>query len=219
MRIKSFSLALVLAGAVLSNNALRAQEHQHDQHKEESKAGHSHAKAEIHGGEVMMTKAHHFEVVWMPDHVMVYLYDMNQKPLAAKAVTGEVVFAFKDKKEEKATLTLMEAGKMMEEHPSEKHAEHPAEGQKQAEHPAEKHDMEHGKMSKAEMEAMHKLMSNQDHLVADVNLENVKEGEVKATFTLKSLPGKGESLATFSSKYKMMSMKHQDAGKHEEHHH
>ncbi len=219
MRIKSFSLALFLAGAVLSNGPLRAQEHSHAQ---ESKAGHSHAKAEIHGGEVAMTKAHHFEVVWMPDHVMVYLYDQNQKPLAAKGVSGEVVLKFKDGKEQKATLTLMEAGKTMEEHPSEhpseKDAEHPAEGQKQAEHPAEKHDTEHGKMSKAEMEAMHKRLSNQDHLVAEVNLENVKEGDVKATFTLKGLSGKGESTATFSSKYKKMSMMRHEAEKHEEHH-
>jgi hypothetical protein len=137
--------------AMLSGGAPLAQEHQHDQHKEESQAGHSHAKAEIHGGEVAMTKAHHFEVVWMSDHVMVYLYDMNQKPLAAKGITGEVVFKFKDGKEEKATLALMEAGKMMEEH-------HEKSGQ------MEHQGMMHMQMSKAEMEAMHKRMSNQDHL-------------------------------------------------------
>jgi hypothetical protein len=214
-------MTLFLSAAMLSSGALLAQEHQHE--KQESKTGHSHAKAEAHGGEVMMTNAHHFEVVWMPDHVMIYLYDMNQKPLAAKGVTGEVTFAFKDGKEQKAALTLMEAGKMMEEHPSEhpseKHAEHPAEGAKQAEHPAEKHEMAHGQMSEKEMAEMHKLMSNQDHLVAKVNLENVKEGEVKATFALKGLAGKGESEATFTSKYKMMSMMQHGAGKHEEHHH
>jgi hypothetical protein len=217
MKHQNFFPALLLTFTLLSSGALLAQH----RHEPESKAGHSHAKAEIHGGEVAMTKAHHFEVVWMPDHVMVYLYDMNQKPLAAKGVTGEVVLKFKDGKEQKATLALMEAGKMMEEHPSEhpseKHAEHPAEGQKQAEHPAEKHDTEHGKMSKAEMEAMHKLMSDQDHLVAKVNLENVKDGEVKAIFTLKGLPGKGESTATFSSKYKKMKMMRHEAG-HEQHH-
>ncbi|MGH7454470.1 MAG: hypothetical protein ACRENG_24155 [bacterium] len=221
MRRTNYILAFLLSSAFLSSSALLAQE---------SKAGHSHAKAEIHGGEAAMTKAHHFEVVWMPDHVMVYLYDMNQKPLSAKGVSGEVVFKFKDGKEQKATLTLMEAGKMMEEHPSEKHAEHPAEktehpSEKKAEHPAEKaghpaekHDMAHGKMSEKEMTEMHKLMSNQDHLMAKVNLENVKEGEVKATFTLKGLPDKNESEATFASKYKMMSMMHHESGKQEQHH-
>jgi len=218
MKHQNFFAALLLSFMMLSSGALLAQHH----HEQESKAGHSHAKAEIHGGEVAMTKTHHFEVVWMPDHVMVYLYDMNQKPLAAKGVTGEVVFKFKDGMEQKAALTTMEVGKMMEEHPTEKNAEHPAE---KAEHPAEKaepptekHDMEHGKMSKAEMEAMHKRMSDQDHLVAKVNLANVKEGEVKVTITLKGLPGKGESEATFTSKYKRMKMMRHDTGKHEQHH-
>lgn len=199
MKHQDFLLTFLLSFTLSSGGALLAQ-HQHEQ---ESKAGHSHAKAEIHGGEAAMTKAHHFEVVWMLDHVMVYIYDENQKPLAAKGVTGEVVFKFKDGKEQNATLALTEAGKISTEH----HAE------------GGQHEMMHGKMSKEEMEAMHKLMSNQDHFMASVNLENVKEGDVKATFTLKGLPGKGESEAMFTSKYKMMSMMQHDAGKHEEHHH
>jgi hypothetical protein len=185
---------------LLRGGALSAQHH----HELESKAGHSHAKAEIHGGEAAMTKAHHLEVVWMPDHVMVYLYDLNQKPLAAKGISGEVVFKFKDGKEQKATLSLMEAGKMQ------MMSEHHAEGGR--------HEMMHGNISKEEMEAMHKLMSNQDHFMASVNLENVKEGDVKATFTLKGLSGKGESTATFSAKYKKMSMMQHKSGKHEQHH-
>jgi hypothetical protein len=203
MKRTNFFMSLFISSALLSGGALLAQEHQHDQRKEESQAGHSHAKAEIHGGEVTMTKSHHFEVVWMPDHVMVYLYDINQKPLAAKGVTGEVIFKFKDGKEQKATLTLMEAGKMP------MMGEHHAEGGQ--------HEMMHGKMSKEEMEAMHKLMSSQDHFMANVNLENVKEGDVKATFTLKGLPGQGESEATFTAKYKKMKMMRHDGG-HEQHH-
>jgi len=194
MKLKIY---LVLWLAMLSGNKLLAQEHHH----EESKAGHSHAKAAMHGGEVVMTIAHHFEVVWMPDHVMVYLYDRNQNPLVAKDVTGEVVFQFKDGKEYKATLNLMEAGKMQ------MMSEHHAEGGQ--------HEMMHGKTSKEEMEAMHKRMSNQDHLVANVNLENANEGEVKATFTLKGLINKDESEATFASKYKKMNMLQHESQKHE----
>lgn len=197
MKRKIYLGILVLLSIALSGGSLSAQLH----HEQESKAGHSHAKAEIHGGEAAMTKAHHFEVVWMPDHVMVYLYDQNQKPLAAKGVSGEVIFKFKDGKEQKATLALMEAGKMMADHTED-----------------EKHEKQHGQMSKEELEAMHKLMSNQDHLTASVDLGNAEEGEVKATFTLKGLPGKGESEATFATKYKKMSMKHHDAEKHGEHH-
>ncbi len=212
MKRTNLFLSLFLSSTMLSSGALLAQEHHHEKPEQESKSGHSHAKAEIHGGEVAMTKAHHFEVVWMPDRVMVYLYDQNQKPLAAKDVTGQVVFKSKDGKEQKATLTLMEAGKMM--------AEHHAEGEKPAEHTGmeKMHETMPGQMSQEEMAEMHKRMSDQDHLMANVNLENVKEGEVKATFTLKGLPGKGESEATFTSKYKKMAMKHHEALKHEEHH-
>lgn len=148
MRRTKYLSAFLLASAFLSGNTLLAQD------------SHSHDKSEIHGGESTMTKAHHFETVWMHDHVMVYLYDIDQKPLAAKGVTGEVVFKFKDSKEQKAALTLMEAGKKAEAHhgENEKHAEHPAEGEKHAEHPSE--DAKHETESKEEMEAMHKLMSN-----------------------------------------------------------
>lgn len=203
MKRKPHFPMIALLSVALSSGALLAQEHQHEQHKEKSQTGHSHAQAEIHGGEAAMTQAHHFEVVWMPDHVMVYLYDIDQKPLAAKGVTGEVVFKFKDGKEQKAPLALMAAGKkpMMGEH-------HTESGQ---------HEMMHGKMSKEQMEAMHKLMSNQDHFMASVNLENLKEGDVKATFTFKGLPGEGEREATFTAKYKKMGMK-REAGKHEQHH-
>lgn len=221
MKHTNFFADLLISFALLSSGALRAQEHQHEKHEQESKAGHSHSKAETHGGEVAMTTAHHFEVVWMPDHVMVYLYDMNQKPLAAKGVTGEVEFEFKGSKEkQEAALTLMEAGKMMAEHPGGKMEEHPS-GEKHAEHPGEQHETMHGKMSKEEMEAMHKLMSNQDHLVAHVDLGEAKEGEVKATFTLTGLTGEGKSEVTFTSKYKKMSMMHhetRDHEKHEQHH-
>jgi len=240
MKSTKYFLILLLSSVLLSGGALLAQEHPQEHPKEKPKAGHSHAKAEIHGGEAVMTKAHHFEVVWMANNVMVYLYDMNQKPLAAKGVTGEVVFKFKDGKEQKATLTLMEAAKTMAEHSSEKKAEHPAEKaehpaekkaehpaekaehpvEKKAEHPAEKQEMTHGKMSEKEMAEMHKRLSDQDHLMANVNLENVKEGEVKAAFTLKGLPGKGESEAKFTAKYKKMSMMQHEVGheKHEQHH-
>ena len=210
MKHRSIIFGLLLSFSLLSRGATWAQ-HQHEQ---ESQAGHSHAKTETHGGEAMMTTAHHFEVVWMPDHVMVYLYDANQKPLAAKGLTGEVVFKFKDGKEQKATLALMEAGKTM--------AEHHGEGEKPEGHAGmeKMHEKMHGQMSKEDMEAMHKLMSNQDHLVANVDLGEAKDGEVKATFTLKGLPGKGESEATFTAKNKKMAMKHHDAGheKQEQHH-
>ena len=164
----------------------------------QEKAGHSHEQAEIHGGEVLMSKQHHFEVVWMEDHVMVYLYDGHQKPLPAKGVTGEVTFKFKGGKTQKATLQLMEAGKMQE---------------------MMQHEAGEGHEHEGKMADMHKMMANQDHLVAKVDLGTAKEGEVKAVFALKGLPNEKEPEATFTATYKKMKMKQSHEMEHGEHEH
>lgn len=179
---------LAVAAFALSLNPSIAQE----------KAGHGHKKAEMHGGTVLMTKQHHFEVAWKPDHVMIFLYDGHQKPLPAKGVKGEVTFKFKDGKTIKKELMLMEASKMKGMHHDEgdEHGEH-KNGNKMAE--------------------MRGMMGNQDHFMAKVDLGGAKEGEVKAIFTLEGLPNKNESTATFTAKYKKMKMSHGREGKHEEH--
>lgn len=165
----------------------------------QEKAGHSHEKAEIHGGEVLMSKQHHFEVVWMEDHVMVFLYDGQQKPLAAKGVNGEVTFKFKDGRSQQEALIPMEVSKMQGMHhdESEEHGEH----------------KEDNKMA-----AMRQMMGNQDHFMAKVDLSGAKEGEVKATFTLQGLPNKKESTATFTAKYKKIKMSHDHEEKSEHKH-
>lgn len=56
----------------------------------------SHEQAQLHGGTATMTKAHHFEVVYMPDGIRVYAYDGKQHPIAAKGITGEVTLMRKD---------------------------------------------------------------------------------------------------------------------------
>ncbi len=54
----------------------------------EGEAGHSHEKAERHGGSVVMTQNHHFEVVPMMRGIAVFAYDINQNPVPVKGVTG-----------------------------------------------------------------------------------------------------------------------------------
>ncbi len=55
----------------------------------EEPAGHSHEKCELHGGEVIMTQANHFEVLFTEHEARLYAYDGNQVPIpdlsAAKA--------------------------------------------------------------------------------------------------------------------------------------
>lgn len=59
--------------------------------------GHSHASAEVHGGSVTMTKAHHFEVAFTRDSVRVYLYNAEQKPVSVEGVLGKVIVKFRQK--------------------------------------------------------------------------------------------------------------------------
>lgn len=62
---------------------------QETQHQEEA-PGHSHAEARAHGGQVTMTKQHHFELVYQGDTVKVYGYDKGQNPISLEDASGEL---------------------------------------------------------------------------------------------------------------------------------
>lgn len=62
---------------------------QETQHQEEA-PGHSHAEARAHGGQVTMTKQHHFELVYEGETVKVYGYDKGQNPISLEGVSGEL---------------------------------------------------------------------------------------------------------------------------------
>ncbi len=52
--------------------------------------GHSHERCELHGGLVTMTQAHHFETVFAPDGVRIFMYSTEQNPLRMEDVSGTV---------------------------------------------------------------------------------------------------------------------------------
>jgi len=60
-------------------------QHSHGEHKDhmatEMEQGHSHEMAMVHGGHVVMTPKHHFEVVFTSNEACVYLYDGKQMPM------------------------------------------------------------------------------------------------------------------------------------------
>jgi hypothetical protein len=58
--------------------------------------GHSHEACELHGGQVAMTKAHHFETVFGEDGVRVYRYSGAQKPELIGSAGGAVTLKFKN---------------------------------------------------------------------------------------------------------------------------
>jgi len=87
-----------------------AHEHEHgdhaDGHEHGEAAGHSHEKAEIHGGNVTMTKEFHFETVFHPDEVHVYVYNGAQDPIDPKGVTGSVRIEWRDSAQPAATASF-----------------------------------------------------------------------------------------------------------------
>lgn len=87
----SFAMILLMAFAI----NLEAQE---------SEAGHSHEKAERHGGTVTMTSAHHFEVVPMMHGIAVFAYDEHQSPVSVKEVTGTATVMLRSGKSMKFDL-------------------------------------------------------------------------------------------------------------------
>jgi len=161
---------------------------------QESKAGHSHSKAAMHGGSVSMSKNYHFEVVFKPGNVMVYLYDGAQNPLSAKGVKGEVTLKFKNGDPQKLPLTYVSMHHEMKgsHHDMEEEDTHKSEHGEEDEHEHHEHESEqHHKMKTMAM----------DYLQASVDLSDVKAGAMKAVFALKGLPSKTEPEVTFTETF------------------
>ncbi|RMD98553.1 MAG: hypothetical protein D6814_07325 [Calditrichaeota bacterium] len=163
---------------------------------QEGKAGHSHHKAEMHGGSVAMSKMHHFEVVFKKDQVQVYLYDLHQNAIPAKGVSGKVTLKFRKGEAKTLPLEFVAAAKGMEHHEA-----------------GEMHEHGHEKE-----EADHEM--GMSFLRAKVDLSKVKPGQMKAVFSLSGLPNAKERAATFTETFRGfsgMNKSHHDEGK--EHHH
>lgn len=92
------------------------EDHEHDKGKDpskndESQPGHSHAKAEAHGGTVTMAEGYHFETAFHKDGVAVYVYGPKQEPLDPKDASGSVTVEFQDGKAPvQAKLAYVPAG-------------------------------------------------------------------------------------------------------------
>jgi len=94
--MKATMMITGMAVILMAAPPLRAQ-HDHSSHDQGSMGmrgqdekaemmGHSHEKSELHSGMSMMTKAHHFETVYMPDGIRLYVYDSKQGQSSAKGI-------------------------------------------------------------------------------------------------------------------------------------
>jgi hypothetical protein len=76
------------------------------------KSGHGHEMAAVHGGMVFMTQQHHFEVVFGPDEIRVYPYDVRQAPISAKGIEGRIEVRRREGKAKTLKLEYREPGEM-----------------------------------------------------------------------------------------------------------
>lgn len=97
------------AGLVWAGSAI-AQEHKHEHggattgNRQPAAETHTHEKCMLHGGQVSMTKQHHFETVFAPDGISIYIYTDIQAPATAEGTNGAVTLIFKDGKKKAVPL-------------------------------------------------------------------------------------------------------------------
>ena len=187
MRVRLSTIVASFLTLLLAVYSLpRAEEttHEHDHaspaHAEKEAPGHSHERAMLHQGQVSMTKQHHFESLFAPDGIRVYLYDQNQVPMQVGKATGTVTVKSKDGSSHELKLQRTE----------------PKEGEHTAyfcpSHPDET-QMEPGICKQC---GTMKLMM-QDYLFAPIDLSKVVPESTKATVHVKGLAG-DEPEATFT---------------------
>lgn len=164
-------------GLVWSGTAL-AQEHKHDHggamagNQQVAAGTHTHEKSMLHGGQVSMTKQHHFETVFAPDGIRVYMYTDIQAPALIEGAKGTVTMTFKDGKKKAVPLSL----------------DTPAAGEK-----AVYFCPMHSEVVKMEPGICNlcggmKLFT-QDRLFAKVDLSKVEPGTLTAIFNITGLEG------------------------------
>lgn len=107
---QAFITALAVAFVGYSSACAKQQDHGSSGAKahDETAMGHSHEKAALHTGVVTMTKAHHFETVFMGDGIRLYAYSADQKPISAKGVEGTATLKFKEGEPKTVALKFTE---------------------------------------------------------------------------------------------------------------
>ncbi len=238
--MKSIVKAMMLSCAVAFGLGINPSFGQHDHSKHEhgaqehgEESGHSHERAEGHGGVVTMSKEFHVETVFMPDQVRLYLYDSAQNPIHVKHWKKGLVEAtgtvdFRDRQRGTTTLNFvhgMPNGYVCPMH-TDQIADQPGKCTKCGMnlvkqdvpkdtlwvcpmHP-DKNGKAAGKCDKCGMKYM-----PQDFLVATAELMGLKAGGARFTINMKNLPGKGEQTLRFTEKYApgKMHMEHGKSGR------
>jgi hypothetical protein len=178
------------AGSAADHAGHPAATHDHGSAAPEAK-GHSHEACELHGGQVAMTKAHHFETVFGEDGIRVYRYSAAQKAELIGGAAGTVTLKSKDG----TSRVIPFVSRAADADAGDIYfcTMHPDQVKR-----------EPGSCPLCGM----KLVA-QGHLYAAVDLRKVEPGTLKASISIKGLGG-DEPEATFTENY-------QGAAHHDEH--
>jgi hypothetical protein len=150
------------------------------QGEDPSSAGHSHARASLHGGMVTMTKESHFETVFTPEGIRVFRYSASQAPLMIKAAAGAATLVFADGTKREIPFA----------------ATKPATGEPTVYFCPMHEEVVQSEPGQCAPCGGMKLFA-QDYLFAKADLSSVETGTLKATIHLTNLGGK-ETEATFT---------------------
>ncbi len=180
MRRTTRLMVLMVGAASLVWAGLASAQEQHKHGHEEAPAGsqqaatapHTHGKCMLHGGQVSMTKQHHFETVFAPDGIRVYIYTDLQAPAMVEGAKGAVTLTFKDGKKKAVPLAI----------------ETPAADEKAVYFCPMHTDVVQMEPGECKLCGGMKLFT-QDRLFAKVDLSKVEPGTLTAIFSISGLAG------------------------------
>lgn len=135
-------------------------------------AGHDHAQATLHGGQVTAVEGYHFETVFSADGVRIFIYNADQAPMMVKKAKGTATLAFENGPKVDIELVRTE--------PSE-------------DDPAVHFCPMHAEVVQFKTglctHCSGMKLFVQDYLFAKADLSNVKPGKMKAALSIEGLKG------------------------------
>jgi hypothetical protein len=171
----------------LSTPASSQHEHPRGGHQppkaEEKQPEHSHERSNLHGGAVTMTELHHFETVFGPGEVRIYMYSETQTPMSLADAKATATMKTRDGREQAIPLRIDKT-------------EIPGD--------AVYYCPMHPEVTKADPDKCPKCgmtLVPQDMLVGEVDLTGVSAGGAKLVVRIEGLKGK-ESSITFTESYR-----------------
>ncbi len=163
-----------------------------------SKEADLHQKSAMHGGQVSMTKEHHFETVFLPNGVTVYAYSKQEAPAMIEEAKGSAKVSYRDGTSKTVALV---AGVPAEKEP--------------AVYFCPMHEqVVQSEPGKCKLCGGMKLFK-QDRLIGALDLSKARPGDLEMTIQISGLAG-AEPEVTFTEKFQGMASADKETHPHSE---